>query len=262
MVPKTTTPRYDASSMKQHRQEWEEVGRLDPLWGVLSDPTKRYGRWGVDEFLATGQQEVGAVLEAAGRWHLPRYRRHALDVGCGVGRLTRALAAHFDHVTGVDIAASMIAHARRLNADIPRCEFQLLDGRGLPSFRDGSLDFVYSRFVLQHIAQRPLAEAYVQEFVRVVSDEGLIVFQVPAGFPLRRRLQPRPRLYAILRRLRVPDSWLYRRLGLHPIRMYAIPENDVVRLLTDAGAAVLHVERAAIGGSGGEDRTYWATRSS
>lgn len=227
--------------MRLHRHGWDEIGRLDALWAVLSEPSKRYGGWNIDEFLATGTQEVSAVLDAAARWGLPRRRRHALDFGCGVGRLTRALAAHFEMVSGVDIAPTMIDLARKLNSDIPTCNFRVLEGPGLSSFPDRSLDFVYSRLVLQHITRRRVAQDYIREFVRVLADDGLIVFQVPSALPLRRHLQLRPRLYATLRRLGLPDTWLYRRLGLHPIRMCAIQENNLIELLTDAGAEILDI---------------------
>ena len=39
----------------------------------------------------------------------------ALDLSCGVGRLTRAMACHFSHCTGVDVAETMIEQATRLN---------------------------------------------------------------------------------------------------------------------------------------------------
>ena len=51
-------------------------------------------------------------VEASGL-RVPHHQ--ALDFGCGVGRLTQALAEHFERVAGVDIAASMIARARQEN---------------------------------------------------------------------------------------------------------------------------------------------------
>jgi len=95
----------------------------------------------------------------------------------------------------------------------------------------------------------------------MLAQGGLLVFQLPSFIPLRRRLQVRPNLYAMLRSMHVPETVLYQRLGLHPIRMRSIPEADVVRLLTAAGATVLEIERTEIGGTGIQDRTYWATRS-
>lgn len=247
--------------MNQQRREWNEIGRLDGLWAILSDPLKRYGRWDLDEFLATGQSEVDAVLETGRRLSLPKRWHHALDFGCGVGRLTRAMSAHFGRATGVDISEVMVSRARALNADKPTCTFTILDEGGLTAFPGGSFDFIYSRIVLQHIPDRSETEAHLREFVRLLTGGGLLVFQLPAFLPLRRRLQVRPRLYAMLRSLGVPEGLLYRQLGLHPIRMRSIPEADVVRLLTAAGATVLDIERAEMHGTRIQDRTYWATRS-
>lgn len=247
--------------MSQQRRDWDEIGRLDALWAILSDPAKRHGRWDVDEFLATGRREIDALLENGRRWRLPERRDRALDFGCGVGRLTRALAAHFGSATGVDISEVMVSRARALHADWPACAFEILDDGGLTAFPDRSFDCVYSRIVLQHIPDRSATEAHIREFVRLLAGGGLLVFQLPASLPLRRRLQVRPRLYARLRSLRVPESLLYRQLGLHPIRMCSIPEADVVRLLTAAGATLLDIERTEVGDTGIQDRTYWATRS-
>lgn len=249
------------AEMDQQRREWDEIGRLDGLWAVLSDPSKRHGGWDLDEFLATGQSDVDAVLETGRRWSLPERRDHALDYGCGVGRLTRALDAHFESATGVDISEVMVSRARALHADRPTCTFRVLDDGGLTAFPDRSFDCIYSRIVLQHIADRRFTEGVLREFVRLLADGGLLVFQLPASLPLRRRVQLRPRLYAMLRSMRVPESFLYLRLGLHPIRMRSIPEADVVTLVTAAGAAMLDIERTEMDATGMQDRTYWATRS-
>ena len=144
---------------------------------------------------------------------------------------------------------------------MPACSFQVLDPTGLASFPDRSFDYIYSRIVLQHIPDRRVTERNLREFVRLLAEGGLLVFQLPASIPTRRQLQLRPALYAALRSLRVPEDFLYRRLGLHPIRMRSIPEADVLRLLMAAGASVLNVERSVLGDTGIEDRTYWATRS-
>ena len=51
--------------MSQQRRDWDEIGRLDALWAILSDPAKRHGRWDVDEFFATGRREIDTMLETA-----------------------------------------------------------------------------------------------------------------------------------------------------------------------------------------------------
>ena len=94
------------------------------MWAVLSQADKRGGRWRRDEFLATGQVEVDVQLATLAPSGFPHRRDLALDFGCGAGRLSRALARHFDRVIGVDVSASMIATARRLNADVTNIEFR------------------------------------------------------------------------------------------------------------------------------------------
>lgn len=64
---------------------------------------------------------MNAVREGGG--HLPDIlRKHvegrrALDFGCGTGRSTRLLRSLGFDATGVDIAGSMIAQARTIDAD-------------------------------------------------------------------------------------------------------------------------------------------------
>lgn len=245
----------------QERRDWDDMGRLDAFWAILSDPAKRYGRWEVDEFLSTGRTEIESVLATARQWRLPGRMDRALDFGCGVGRLTRAMAAHFSTTVGVDISSVMVARARALHADDPGCAFEVLTDDGLTSMPDRSFDFIYSRIVLQHIPDPRATRARIGELLRLLAVDGLLVFQLPAAIPLRRRIQVRPRLYALLRRLGAAEAVLYRRFGLHPIRMRAVPEGDVVALITAAGARILDVERIRSDATGIDDRVYWATRS-
>jgi len=128
-----------------------------------------------DEFLASGEAEIAAVLHEAARWGLPRGRERALDFGCGAGRLTQALAAHVEHAVGVDVAPGMIETAQRLNRKGERCEFVLNEQQALP-FANASFDVVYSVIVLQHMPPE-LQRGYVAELSRVLRPGGLLVFQ-------------------------------------------------------------------------------------
>jgi SAM-dependent methyltransferase len=131
----------------------------------------------VDAFLASGEAEIeGRLREAGERWQLPRWRRHALDFGCGAGRLTQALASHFEHAVGVDVAPGMLETARGLNRKGDRCEFVLNDEPDLRRFPDDSFDMVYSVLVLQHLPS-DLQRRYAAELARVLVPGGLLVFQ-------------------------------------------------------------------------------------
>lgn len=247
------------AGLRDHRRDWEDLAESDPLWAILSDPTKRHGRWDIDEFFATGAPEVAQVLARAEASGLPERSRSALDFGCGVGRVTRAMAAHFDKCIGVDVSAAMVKAANDLNATAQGIEFVLNDRADLAGFADGEFDLVYSTIVLQHLPKRALIERYVQEFVRVLADGGLLVFHLPSRIPPRRRLQPRRRAYAMLRRLGVSPMTLDVRFGLSPIRMNAVPSDRIRSLLEDAGAALLEVDQS-VGSDGITNAVYWATK--
>lgn len=86
-----------------------------------------------------------------------------LDIGCGIGVLTRRLARlpAVKTVVGVDPAPALLERARELAADIPNITFQEADGRSLP-FDDEEFDVVDFDSTLSHVPEpeRALAEAY------------------------------------------------------------------------------------------------------
>ncbi len=90
-------------------------------------------------------------------------RARVLEVGCGTGVLSRALAQwpEIDAVIGVDTAPSLLDKARELAADLPNLAFHEADGRSLP-FEAGAFDVVIFDSTLSHVAQPEgaLAEAF------------------------------------------------------------------------------------------------------
>jgi SAM-dependent methyltransferase len=163
------------------QKHWDAWGRTDPLWAILTEPTKRYGGWDPAEFFASGERAIAEVMrEVDGLGFPSTRRRRALDFGCGVGRLTQALCRHFEECYGVDIAPSMVEQARRYNRHGDRCRYVLNAADDLRGFEDGTFDFVYSFIVLQHVEPKYI-ESYLREFVRVLAPGGLIDVQIPCG---------------------------------------------------------------------------------
>lgn len=204
------------------REAWAALGEDDPLWAVLSHPSKRGGRWNAQEFLATGKVEIDSQLEWLAQLGHPRRRSRALDFGCGAGRLSRALAGHFQYVTGIDVSPSMIAKARSLNADIGNLEFIENASDRIGMIADASIDLVYSCITLQHIPQ-DLALGYVAEFLRVLAPGGVAAFQFVCGTDA----SPRGWLYST-----VPNRWLnpLRRLLWRRSSVFEMHPISVVRL--------------------------------
>ncbi len=51
-----------------HKRNWEDLAKMDAYWAILTDPEARYGKWDVDGFFRTGEQEIARVMYDAGRW--------------------------------------------------------------------------------------------------------------------------------------------------------------------------------------------------
>jgi len=215
---------------------WDDLAKVDPLWAVLSAEGKRNGGWELDEFFATGEAELTEILARAAELGRPARRERALDFGCGVGRITRALALHFDDTQGVDASAQMIDHARRLTEPT---NATFITAEEPPA---GPFDLVVANLVLQHLPNKALARDYIKRLTAATAKDGLTVFQLPTRLPLARRVQPRRRLYSALRG-RVSPQRLHA-AGLHPIRMLALPEADVRETVDRANAAIAYTEDA------------------
>lgn len=224
--------------LKKLREDWDTFGKMDPLWAVISWPEKRGGKWDVEELYRLGREEVGRILDEVALLELPLRKQRALDFGCGVGRLSEALAAHFDRVTGLDIAPSMVDYARLHTRSGGRVEYLVNETDDLGRFKDGEFDFILSSITLQHVPQ-PFISGYLREFVRVLAPGGMLVFQLPAKAAATVkgclwRLLPRSAVASMLRRKnRLPVS----------MQMNAIPRVRVESILRQAGAEVVSVRR-------------------
>ena len=141
--------------LKRFARDWERLGERNAYEVILTGDSEST-RWDSDAFFATGRADVASFMRGLSEIAPDVVRGRALDFGCGVGRITRGLAAHFQSVTGVDVAPSMIARARSLNAHVENCEFVVNYEPHLEVFEAGTFDVVYSRLVLQHIPLRTI----------------------------------------------------------------------------------------------------------
>jgi SAM-dependent methyltransferase len=233
--------------LSELRATWDELGRHDPLWAVLSTPQTRGNRWEPEEFFATGQVEIDELMARLKGHGLETGRRRCLDFGCGVGRLSRALASYFERVDGIDIAASMVERARHFNRDVGACVFTANPAPDLRLFEDGTFDLVYTRLVLMHMKPR-FSKTYISEFVRVLAPNGLAVFHLPSRRPVHRQV-----LYSLAMTRRSVQRRIRRLSGGQPRplppdyrhAMYPVPKATVRSLLRRAGATLVMMEESA-----------------
>jgi SAM-dependent methyltransferase len=224
--------------MRAERREWEELAELDPLWAVLSEPDRKGGRWDLDAFLATGELEVARRMARLAELGLPKRWERALDFGCGVGRITRALAARFGEVLGLDASRTMVEHARRINEDVTNASFVA----GSPAeLEPGSFDLAWSVLVLQHLAPEEVEPA-IERLVGLVRPGGAAVFQLPHATRPLHRLQLSRRGYRLLRALGVGAGTIHRHTPLTPMRMTVLPQGRVEAAVERAGGRLLAAE--------------------
>jgi len=118
-------------------------------------------------------------------WHEHWHRYHfaaplvaglaVLDVACGEGYGSALLAAHAATVTGADIEASAVDHARARYAALENLEFRQADCAALP-FADASFDAVVSFETIEHIVAQ---ESFLDEVRRVLRPDGLLILSCP-----------------------------------------------------------------------------------
>ena len=89
-----------------------------------------------------------------------------LEIGCGAGRVTRALAQIFGEVYGVDISGEMVRQARAALADLPHVHIFQNNGKDLSVLGRRAFDFAFSSIVFQHIPSREVIESYVRDVHR------------------------------------------------------------------------------------------------
>lgn len=233
---------------------WERNARIDALWAILALPGKEGGAWDPREFFATGERDVADLfryMESHGA--TPRPGR-ALDFGCGVGRLTRALAQRSERVDGVDVSPTMIAAARRFAQDEPRIRYHVVAMPDLRTFPSGSFDLGLSILVLQHIPP-PFAEGYIRELARVAAPGGVLLFQVPHAPRATRVRAGRARRLA---------GKLLAATPLRPrqvtLEMYGVPRPNIERILLDAGCEIVDIRPDGWAGPEWESYVYLARR--
>jgi ubiquinone/menaquinone biosynthesis C-methylase UbiE len=186
---------------------------------------------------ARGEEELAALF---GRLGADPRGGTCVEVGCGPGRMTAALARRFDRVVGLDVSPAMLERARAA-VDAPNVEFRAVSGTRLDGVEDGSADALVCYLVLQHLPSRAAVLAYLREFARVLAPAGVAFAQLPV-------LDPglRPRAWRATRTVAVP---LLERATRDPqraasFRGFRLTEPELERGLADAD---LHATARAVG---------------
>ena len=101
-----------------------------------------------------------------------------LEIGCGLGRMTKHFAGLFGHVHAIDVSGEMIRQARERLKALSNVSLDETSGDNLSFLADETIDFVFSFIVFQHIPDRAVVINYIREAHRVLRPGGVFKFQV------------------------------------------------------------------------------------
>jgi SAM-dependent methyltransferase len=165
------------------RAYWDAKARENAMFFIHS--SLDYTRTDEAEFWASGPDNLDRTLDPFSRTIGPTDR--VIEIGCGIGRLTRAIADRAAHVVGVDVSSEMVDRAREALADVANVELVLGNGVDLSGVADASMDVAYSFIVFQHIPDPKVTCRYIEEIGRVLRPGGWTVFQVSEQPEIHRR---------------------------------------------------------------------------
>lgn len=208
------------------RTQWTTLGATEPYWSVLTN--ERYRMANIEqhrhEFETSGRHSLGVLDLAVERAQVVVPRGTCLELGCGVGRVTRYLAERFETVIGVDVSQGNLDVCRD---HLARVGVANVDLRLLASPRDieelPSFDALFTVIVLQHNPP-PVIKYMLDVLLAKIRAGGIAFFQVPTGTPgysfsLAAYLADKPA----------------------PLDMHALPMPDVLGAIARAGLALREV---------------------
>ncbi|MGH2955328.1 MAG: class I SAM-dependent methyltransferase [Solirubrobacterales bacterium] len=220
-----------ADEMKRY---WDARADEDPFYFV--DNRLAYGDPDVEAFWRGGDELLERIL---GMLEVEiEADDEIVDIGCGVGRMTRVLAARGASVRAIDVSERMLELAREHNANLDGVEWLLGDGHSLKPIADASADVCHSHVVFQHIPDPEVTLGYVREIGRVLRAGGWAAFQVSNAPTVHRRSAGLARLRGLLASLvgRAPRG------QSHPAwRGSAVDLDEVRRVAEEAGMEVERV---------------------
>lgn len=207
------------------RVQWTKLGEADPYWSVLSSPEFRAVHLNQERILElrnSGRREARLLTEAEARTGHPLPNGVCVELGCGVGRITRYLAERFEKVIALDISPGNL----RLCAEYVAEEgLTNVETRLVSNFDDFAnvpeCDALFSVIVLQHNPP-PVQRFILESLLSRIRPGGGALFQVATHMYG----------YAFDAEAFLADA--------HPeIEMHALPMPDVLELIGASGLSLL-----------------------
>ncbi len=224
-------------------ETWGALGESAPHWSVITHEAFRPDRIEENRPDFEASAEVEGVLVDAALERVPGAdpaTMRCLEIGCGVGRATRALARRFARVTGADISPAHLEVARRELDALGHRNVTLAHVTGVEDYgplAEGQ-GFVFSRLVLQHNPPPVQAEILRRVFAGLAPG-GVVLVQCVT--------------YARHYRYAAGSDAAARPGGME---MHVLPQPAVFALMAEAGIAPLEVQEDFAAGRDGPFRSH------
>lgn len=192
------------------RHMQEQTGRKDDYWGRYADAYDNL----IDRIAGEGmRRNLATMLEGE------RITGNVIELGCGTGYFTRAIAKSAGHVTATDLSPEMIAVAKKKLKGLDNVSLVIENGEAT-SFPPESFDAALLANML-HTLDHP--EKALEECHRILKADGtlLIINYTDEGMGWAER------------------TWMYfrfaLRFGLLPKKSWPITQDHLRSMLTSSG---------------------------
>ena len=167
-------PRGGSAGSEAMREFWDRRASENALWYI--DSSLDFKHPDETAFWEAGEEVLRGSVDHFGLALGPGMR--VLEIGCGIGRVTRALAKRGAGVVGTDVSEQMIERGKTALQDLSNVTLMAGNGRDLSKFADHSFDAVFSFVTFQHIPDPEVTCNYIREMGRALVPGGWALFQV------------------------------------------------------------------------------------
>ncbi len=250
---------------------WKTAGRVSEQYASADEVIRQTGwvfnnetgsQLTIDEFVATGDNEVFAYLDVFGLRSNGTDERTVVEIGCGIGRMTCAFTREFTTVYACDLDAGFLERCRETVARFGKVDrlrtIEVADGRSLDVPTDVA-DLAFSYITLQHCEIDDALEL-ASESVRVVRAGGHIALNFRSRSNADVLLLPTGALIRSLLRIPRFGRWLSQRRTIARLAWQAnrLQPDAVIRslpaVLTDV--KIWRHPRSNVFGTGAEIGTF------
>lgn len=232
--------------VEKMKTDWDRRAVHDARYWIATEDYRS------DEvFDRSGETTAEAILTLVGgeNGELDGFR--VLDIGCGIGRVLKPMAARIGELVGIDVSPEMVAQSKVWLAGLSNVTTRVGSGVDLDGLEDQSFDLVYSYVAFQHMPHQ-VFNRYLRESHRVLRDDGWLVFQVYLGS------RPDPKLGDTISLRVYGETDLTTRLGKSGFHI----EQRRLEHRTQEGLEswLILASRAGVG-TGTRNETSWTTES-